>query len=317
MSWNRSVEKPQTTKQRFPIKKASILTGVLVVVIAAGAITVSLFSKSKPETPVENVAPTPTQSEQIKPEKTEKPAEVKGQVAPKGFRKKQKAKSQAEKKKRPRRIFVEENLSPEDRVRITDVQTALDAEDFDQARAAAERAMQSENPEVRSEAVEALGWFGDKALVDLTKAMTDKNSEVADVARGQVEQALMGMDDMHRAFALAATYTESFCADKEAVVMFLGVMGSTGVQLADPDDPDSLEDVMKARAQRADVVTAISLLVEQGGDIAQEARETYELISSEEWKDLSAAEHWASDIPDPEGEEVPETLEEPDTPNEE
>ena len=156
-----------------------------------------------------------------------KPAKV---AAQKGKRKKD--------KKAFRRTPVVDTYSPADRKLADAVQAGLDDDDFKATRKAAAEAMKSENPEVRQEAVDALGWFEDKALVDLTKAMADKNADVAESARGHVENALMGMEDDDRAFVLAAEYVKLFDGDDEAVTMFTGVLSSAGSRIIDPDDSD-------------------------------------------------------------------------------
>lgn len=199
-------------------------------------------------------------------------------------------------KETERRRKLLENLSAADRRLVESVQKALDEEDFEATQEAVVRAMKSEDPAVRAEAVDALGWFGDKALVDLTKAMADKDPDVAETARGQVENALMGMEDDDRAVVLAGEYVNLFAEDEEAVTMFAGVLSSAATRIIDPDDDESDEDVAKAKGNRAGIVDIVSEMIGKGGKLAEKGRELYEEISGEEWTDREAANKWADDI---------------------
>ena len=212
-------------------------------------------------------------------------------------KKEQKAKAPADAKKKRRRVVRAEPYSPEDQKLVDAVQSALDNEDFTKTTAAATEAMKSENADVRNEAVDALGWFGEKALVALTKAMKDKNSEVVDNARSHVENALMGIDDSMTAFRLAGMYADTFGEDTESSQMFFGVMTSSANQVIDPDDPDSLADCQKAAENRLEIAQLLTKMIDgKDGKLAKEAKEAYEQITGEEWTTVEAAEKWIQDI---------------------
>ena len=189
--------------------------------------------------------------------------------------------------------------------RLSDaVQSALDEDDFERVVESAQNALKSSREEVRQEAVDALGWFGEKALVELTKAMLDKSKSVADSARSHVEVALTGMADQEQAFIFAATYLGSFGENEDAATMLSGVMTSAAVQLIDPEDPDSAEDVETARSNRMGIVEHLADLMKKGKSTAAAAREVYESIADEEWRDAAAAMKWANDIEEPEANAV-------------
>ena len=215
---------------------------------------------------------------------------------------------QKEKRKKDKKAFrrmpAVDTYSSEDRKLADAVQAALDDDNLEQTRKAAAKAMKSENPEVRQEAVDALGWFDDKALVDLTKAMADKNADVAESARSHVENALMGMEDDDRAFVLASEYVKQFAEDEEAVTMFAGVLSSAGSRIIDPDDTDSAEDVAKAKGNRAGIVDIVDEMIGKGGKLAEKGRELYEEIAGDAWTDRAAADEWANDIEEPQSEEA-------------
>lgn len=219
-----------------------------------------------------------------------------------------KAAAQKEKRKKDKKAFrrtpVVDTYSPADRKLADAVQSALDDDNLEQTRKAALAAMKSENPDVRQEAVDALGWFDDKALVDLTKAMADKNADVAELARSHVENALMGMEDDDRAFVLASEYVKLFAEDEEAVTMFAGVLSSAGSRIIDPDDSDSAADVATAKGNRAGIVDIVAEMIDKGGKLAEKGRELYEEITGDKWADRATADKWANDIEEPEQEEA-------------
>ena len=219
-------------------------------------------------------------------------------VAEQSWRKDKKDKSE-NKDFRHKRVVVIDDYSPADRKLADAVQEALDDEDFEKMREAAAAAMKSENPDVRQEAVDALAWFDDKALVDLTRAMADKNADVAESARGHVENALMGMEDDDRAFVLASEYVKMFAGDEDAVAMFAGVLSAAGSRIIDPDDSDSAEDVAKAKGNRAGIVDIVDEMIGKGGKLAEKGKELYEEISGDEWTDRATADKWANDIEEP------------------
>ena len=176
----------------------------------------------------------------------------------------------------------------------------MDDDDFEQVVESARDALKSKREEVRQEAVDALGWFGEKALTELTKAMLDKSESVADSARSHVEVALTGMADQEQAFVFAATYLGTFGENEDAATMLSGVMSSAGIQLIDPEDPDSSEDVEMAKSNRMGIVEHLEDLMKAGESTAAVAKEIYESISGEEWSDSAAAMKWANDIAEPE-----------------
>ena len=202
-------------------------------------------------------------------------------------------------KKMRRRGTPPPEYTPEEQ-RLSDaVQSALDADDFEQVVKSAREALKSSREEVRQEAVDALSWFGEKALVELTKAMSDKSAAVAESARTEIETVLTGMDDQEQAFVFAATYLGALGENADAATMLSGVMSSAGMQLVDPDDPDSAEDVAKAKSNRIGIVEQLEELMKAGGSTAASAREIYESISGEEWSGSKAAMKWADDIEEP------------------
>ena len=85
-------------------------------------------------------------------------------------------------------------LPPKDRSLAEAVQSALDNDDYDATIKAATKALNSTNASVRLHAVEALGWFGKKALAELTPCMADPDEEVAQAAVNAWEMGLSEID---------------------------------------------------------------------------------------------------------------------------
>ena len=267
------------------------IVGVLIAVIAFVALTWVLFDE-------------PAELEH--PRISERKSQIDGVSVPKDTKKvlsKKADRKTVEKKKRVRMIAADD-YSPEDRKLADAVQAALDDEDFERTRVAALAALKSENPDVRQEAVDALGWFDDKALVDLTKVLADANKDVADSARSHIENALLGMEDDDRAFALAAEFIKLYPEDEDSRTMFAGVLSSAGGAIIDPEDADSAHDVAYAKGNRASIAAIVSEMIEMGGGMAKEAKEVYENITGDEWTGRAAADVWANDIEEPEQENL-------------
>lgn len=196
------------------------------------------------------------------------------------------------------------DFKPEDRKLVEAVQAALDDNNFEGVKAAVRRACESSDPEVRKHAVEALSWFGSKALPEITGLMADSNPEVAEAALEAAEQALSDMEDTWERFSSAAAYMRTFASNEDAISAFAGEMTSAANELIEPEDPDLPADVAKARQGREAVVSTLADMIEGGGKLAEEARDAYSFITGEDWISREEAAKWAAD---PDNYEAPET----------
>jgi len=192
--------------------------------------------------------------------------------------------------------------SAADQKRLDAVQGALDDEDYQKVLKASQEAMKSDNPDVRTSAVDALGNFGERALVPLTQAMLDEDEDVAEGARRQVEMALMGMDNSSAAFDFAASYITSFNGDKESIGMFEGIMTSSANQIINPDDSDSFASVKQAHDNRERIVMTLVKMMESGGELEKAAQSAYKEISGDSWTSADNAKKWVEDLEWPENE---------------
>ena len=207
--------------------------------------------------------------------------------------------SQGRPKKRTRKIAdPRDDMSAADRALYDAVQEALDAEDFARTRAAALRAYRSANPDVRLQAVEALGWFGEKALVDLVPMMGDANEDVAQEAANAWEGGLAEVEDTSLKLAFARTALKGI-SDANALTMIGAQFSSAATELVDAAEGD------EASRLRVEAIQTLVDLMDQPGSPkrAEVARELYEEITGHGWISLDEAERY---LQDPENYEPPE-----------
>jgi len=93
----------------------------------------------------------------------------------------------------------EDQLSAEQKKVLAELQQALDDNNLRRVRQALSKLMASAKGGqvpicIRMKAVEALGWFGKDAAIDIMEFMADDNEEVASEAFTQFEQALQDCD---------------------------------------------------------------------------------------------------------------------------
>lgn len=189
------------------------------------------------------------------------------------------------------------HLKGKDRKIAQDLQKALDADDYAGVVALSKDALASANPEVRENAVDALGWFGAEALPELTTCMADPDEEVAQSAMNQWEVALAEIEDSSQRVAIAAASLFTI-ADKEALDSISGQFSISATEYIDDE-----EDPQKASLHRVEVVQTLLDLIESGNkDRARIGREMYEDITGNTWRNADEAEAY---LRDPENYEDP------------
>jgi hypothetical protein len=148
---------------------------------------------------------------------------------------------------------------------------AIDEDDLDLARSLAEQALASDNKELREMVVDALGWFGEEAMSELTPFMSDPDEDVAEQATSHWKDALQEVSDE---------------GTKAGIVeMSLGAL----------KNKDILEDVANELIDIDELAAlqVIANVMEAGDGVAAEAlREVYDSITGEEWTGVDAAEEW-------------------------
>ena len=212
-----------------------------------------------------------------------------------------------ERGKRVKRINYDDlfaHLKGVDRTQAEAVQKALDEEDFKAVVEAAKVSLQSENPEVRENAIDALGWFGAEALPELTTCMADKDEDVAQSAMHQWEYALADIEDARERLVISVAALATI-TDKDALESISGQFSNSATEYIDDE-----EDEEKAMVNRVEVVQALLDLMDDGDERhAQVAEETYEDITGNKWLGVDEAEKY---LRDPDNYEEPEDAEDRD-----
>ena len=144
------------------------------------------------------------------------------------------------------------------------LRTAIDNEDLAAIKALAKDTRNAQDDELRSRMVDALAWFDDKVLVELTPFIGDSNSEIAKAAFNAWDSAVDMVDD------------EKFRV--EAATMVMQTL----------TDEDSLRLAATKLEACEDSKTALKAAVEIAANdgnpaAAAVAREVYEFITGEEW----------------------------------
>ena len=191
-------------------------------------------------------------------------------------------------------------FSPADRKIAKALQDALDDDNFDAVVAAAEKAARSTDPELRQNAVEALGWYGEDALPELTVLMSDKDEDVAQAAMNQWELAVSEIDDSARQFAVTMA-AFSTLKDRDALTMLGGLVANAATDIIDSDDDHADEN-------RLMVVQALTDIIEGGSPVnAEQAKEVYSDVTGNDWVSVDEAEKY---LLNPDNYEAPESDEE-------
>ena len=193
---------------------------------------------------------------------------------------KEKSASALERKAEKPEIDVDdEDLSPAERTLKDAIEKALDDEDLSAARTLAAQAMIASNTEIRQAMVDTLGWFGAKALPELTPFLADPDEDVRDSAMNEWSMAVSEIEDE---------------GEKLGVVeLAMHVL----------TNEDALEDISGEYIGTDEKLAVESLLrvIEAGGSengIAK-AKETYEFVTGEEFVDRAAAEKWLAEEYEP------------------
>ena len=154
---------------------------------------------------------------------------------------------------------------------MREISAAADEEDFTAVAALAGEVSKCENAEIRERFVEELGWFGEKAFVELANFISDPNEEVAESARTQITDAFQEID-----------------SDAEKAALFS--------LMAKAVSDDDLLETFADELTTMDEVLALQTIVDtlsDGTPKAQKAvKEAYETITDEKWKDVESAENW-------------------------
>lgn len=170
-------------------------------------------------------------------------------------------------------------LTSEERGLARAIEDSLDREDLALAIRCASQALQSRVRSIRESMVDTLGWFGVKALPELTPFLADADEDIADNAFCEWYMAMTDIDD-----------------DGEKIATVERAMQVL-------TDEDQLEDISGEYVGVDEKLAVGSLLrvIEGGGSASgiAKAKETYEFVTGEEFSGRAAAEKWIAEEYEP------------------
>lgn len=258
------------------MKKFLILI-LLAMAAVGGLVCFSIFRE--PEAPVEK--PVEKQRTRARPSRLTREGQ--------GLRDRQerfKTKVKAEKKQslrgpRPKIdvLAARTDISEPDRRLMRSIQSAVEAENYEDLLAVMPQVMASANAEIREDFVDALGWFGTEGMLELLPFLADRSESVADSASGHWEMALNRIDDSKDKCMLVES-AMSVIRDRDS-------LDTMAQELVSCDEVDALQ-------------TLINLIDGPNSAAAEIAREQYEFITDEKYTGVEAAESWLQEnyVPD-------------------
>ena len=169
------------------------------------------------------------------------------------------------------------------------VQTALDNDDYDATLKAATKALNSTNVSLRLHAVEALGWFGKRALAEITPCMADPDEEVAQAAVNAWELGLSEIDSAKDRFDISLMALTTI-SEKDA-------LRTIGCQFSNAatDILEEIEDEKTASDKRVEIIQSVAdMICGDQSARSETAREIYEDITGHEWVSVEEAELYLS-----------------------
>ena len=183
-----------------------------------------------------------------------------------------------------------DNFSESDRKLCEAVQEALDADDAAKTIELATELISSDNPEVRSHAVDALGWFAAEALPELTMLMGDSDEDVAQNAINAWESGVSEIDDATARLKISGMALKAIFS-KDALQSIGAQFSNAATELIDAE-----EDPQAAFDKRVEVVQSIVELINTPNPtLSDEGRDLYEDITGHEWISLYEAERYLND----------------------
>jgi hypothetical protein len=172
------------------------------------------------------------------------------------------------------------NMQPADRKLAVAVQESLDKNDFNAVVEAVNAALKSTNPEVRENAVEALGWFGAEALPELTPLMSDVDADIAEAASSHWQLALSEIEDDGLRAKIAEAALPSI-SDENTIHLVIS-------EITSQDD-------------QFQIMQSLVNLIDCGRNrVVNAAKEEYESLTGEPWSGIDAAEVWLDENYEPE-----------------
>lgn len=291
--WNRSV-KPVEVKR--PVRKVDLrILGGAIAVVAAVVLAAVLWPTGGGEPQAEGKAARrgrllqsgrAASGPRLSPKEAVRAAMDSTKAGKKG--------TQRKRRKSPFGYIKPENLYKDlkgaDRKFAEDLQKALDDDDSKLALKVATAAMDSKNPQVRLYAVDAFGWFGAEMLPELTAAMGDPDSDVAEAAEDSWEHAVDELEDAGERFAITAAALSTL-SNSDQLTSISGILSGAADEFIDGPDDEA-----ECAKNRLTVVQALVDIIETGAENnVEQAKEVYSEITGEDWESVDAAEAYLYD----------------------
>ena len=173
----------------------------------------------------------------------------------------------------------DDTRTPTEKALAERIEKALDDEDFQLAVSCSEEAQSCAVAEIRQSMVETLGWFGEKALPELTPFLADADEDVRESAMNEWTMALSSIEDDE--------------VKIKTVELAMGVL----------KDEDALEDISSEYIGVDEKLAVESLvrIIDGGGPVegVEKAKETYEFVTGDEWVDAAEAARWVAEEYEP------------------
>lgn len=166
----------------------------------------------------------------------------------------------------------DDSRTPAERSLAAAIENALDEESLSNACQCASAALKCGDVEIRQAMVDTLGWFGKDALPELTPFLSDVDEDVRDCAQNEWAMAVADIDDE---------------VEKIAVVeQAMNIL----------NDEDFLDDVSGEYIgvdEKLAVESLVHVITANGSpNGVSKAKETYEMVTGDEWQDEESALQW-------------------------
>lgn len=255
----------------------NVIRMLTAVVLASGAVAAAayLVLRSKSDAEPETAEPAPVQRPKPIADATSGGGDsAEGDMEVKKARRERRKRNLLERAV-VRQIPLEErdDLTESEKDIVRKIESAVDAEDIEAMRAILPEVAASTNSEVRSEAVDGLGWIGSKALLDLLPFMADPDPAIAQDARDNWVNALADVSEKRRVRLVEDTM--KIITDREALEDIVNEF----------DDCDEI----------AAIQALVNIIATGTPTQAEVAKEEYEFITGEEYTTFEDAEQWLKD----------------------
>lgn len=169
--------------------------------------------------------------------------------------------------------------TPAEKALAARIEKALDDEVLEDALACAGEALKCKDTAIRQAMVDTLGWFGAKAIPELTPFLADADDDVRESAMNEWSMAVSEIED-----------------DAEKI-------GTVELAMTVLTDEDALEDISGEYIGVDDKLAVESLMRVIAADAnkasVDKAKETYEFVTGDEWAGEEEAKRWIAEEYEP------------------